>query len=84
MDPTWVALREQFAQLVATVPLDEDTGALVRGARYSGKNRILRRLALGVIKSLEVVDASPTSAALLILQRWVERTVENWKSSAGC
>ncbi len=76
MDPTWLALREQFAQLVRAMPLDEDTGDLVRGARYSGKNRILRRLALGVVKSLEVVDASPTSAALLTLQRWVERTVE--------
>jgi hypothetical protein len=76
MDPTWAALREQFAQLVTTAPLDEDTRELVRGARYSGKNRILRRLALGVVKSLEVVDASPTSTALLILQRWVERTVE--------
>ena len=76
MDPTWVVLREQFALLVTAVPLDEDSGQLVRGARYSGKNRILRWLALGVVKSLEVVDASPTSAALLTLQRWVERTVE--------
>ena len=76
MDPTWVALRLQFAQLVTAIPLDKDTRELVRGARYSGKNRILRRLALGVVKSLEVVDASPTSAALLTLQRWVERTVQ--------
>jgi hypothetical protein len=49
MDPTGVVLREQFSQLVTAVPLDEDTGELVRGARYSGKNRILRRLALGVV-----------------------------------
>jgi hypothetical protein len=76
MDPTWVALREQFGRLVSAVPLDEDTGELVRGRRYSGKNRVLRRLAVGVVKSLEVVDASPTSAALLTLQRWVGRTVE--------
>ena len=55
MDPTWVVLREQFALLVTAVQVDEDSGQLVRGARYSGKNRILRWLALGVVKSLEVV-----------------------------
>jgi hypothetical protein len=38
--------------------------------------RILRRLALGVVKSLEVEDASPISAALLTLRRWVERTAD--------
>ena len=74
--PTWLALREQFAATVQAQPLDGDQRRLVRGARYSGKNRILRRLALGVIKSLEVEDASPTSAALLTLQRWMEKVVE--------
>jgi hypothetical protein len=69
--PTWLALREQFPAAVQAQPLDGDQRRLVRGARYSGKNRILRRLALGVIKSLEVEDASPTSAALLTLQRWI-------------
>jgi hypothetical protein len=33
-------------------------------------------VALGVVASLEVEDASPTSAALLTLQRWVERVAE--------
>jgi hypothetical protein len=74
--PTWLALREQFAVAAQTEPLDEDQRRLVRGSRYSGKNRILRRLALGVVKSLEVEDASPTSAALMTLQRWMERVVE--------
>ncbi len=76
MHPTWLALREQFALFTTTPPPDEDTRRLVRGARYSGKGRILRRLALGVVKSLEVEDASPTSAALLALQRWVEKVAE--------
>jgi hypothetical protein len=49
---------------------------LVRGSRYSGKNWLLRRMALGVVKSLEVEDASPTSAALMTLQRWMERVAE--------
>jgi hypothetical protein len=30
----------------------------------------------GVIRSLEVEDASPTSTALMTLQRWMERIAE--------
>jgi hypothetical protein len=74
--PTWIALREQFAAVAQARPLDGDQRRLVRGSRYSGKNRILRRLALGVVKSLEVEDASPTSAALMTLRRWMEKVVE--------
>ena len=74
--PTWLALREQFATVAQAQPLDEDQRRLVRGSRYSGKNRLLRRMALGVVKSLEVEDASPTSAALMTLQRWMEKVVE--------
>jgi hypothetical protein len=51
-------------------------GHLVRGVRHSGTNRILRRLAQGMVKSLEMEDASPTSAALLTLQRRMEKVVE--------
>jgi hypothetical protein len=76
MHPTWVQLRHHFAELTRPHPFDEDARLLVRGARYSGRSRILRRLALGVVKSLEVEDASPTSAALLTLQRWVARVAE--------
>jgi len=73
---TWLALREQFAAVAQAQPLDDVQRRLVHGSRYSGKNRILRRLALGVVKSLEVEDASPTSAALMTLQRWIEKVVE--------
>jgi hypothetical protein len=74
--PTWLALREQFSLVAQAEPLDDDQRRLVRGLRYSGKNRLLRRMALGVVNSLEVEDASPTSAALLMLQRWMELVVE--------
>ena len=74
--PTWLALRAQFATVAQAQLLDEDQRRLVRGSRYSGKNRIPRRLALGVVKSLEVDDASPTSAALMTLQRWMEKVAE--------
>jgi hypothetical protein len=76
LHPTWAQLREQFAHVAHTPALDDDRRHLVRGAWYSGKSRVLRRLALGVVKSLEVVDASPTSAALFTLRRWVERMAE--------
>jgi hypothetical protein len=76
MHPTWVQLRHHFARVANAAPCDEDTRRLVRGARYSGRSRILRRLALGVVKSLEVEDASPASAALVSLRRWVERVAE--------
>jgi hypothetical protein len=77
MHPTWVHLREHFARITPATPLlDEDTAQLLRGARYSGKSRVLRRLALGVVKSLEVEDAFPTSGALLSLCRWVERVAD--------
>jgi hypothetical protein len=49
---------------------------LVRGARYRGRMRLLRRMEAGVIRSLEVEDASPTSTALMPLQRWMERIAE--------
>jgi hypothetical protein len=76
MDLTRTALREQFpvVQLAQQQqPLDEDGRQFVRGSRYAGKARILRRLELGVLCSLEVEDASPVSAALAELQRWGER-----------
>jgi len=75
--PTWTQLHDHFASAATTPPpLDEDNRRLVREARFSGRSRILRRLALGVVKSLEVEDASPTSTALLSLRRWVERAAE--------
>src|SRR5262249_12205347 len=44
MHPTWMQLRRHFALLLATAPpLDEDKHRLVRGARYNGKGRVLRR-----------------------------------------
>src|SRR5262249_39748921 len=79
---TRVQLHEQCARMATPAPpfpLDEDKRRVVRGARYSGKNRLVRRLALGVVKSLEVEDASPTSAALLALCQWVEQVAHGEK-----
>jgi hypothetical protein len=69
MHPTWQQLREVFAKLSGVPPLDDEKRALVYGARYRGRMRLLRRMEAGVIRSLEVEDASPTSTAIMTLQR---------------
>src|SRR5262249_19681241 len=79
MDRTWTALREAFPMVQPAQqhePLAEDRRQIVRGNRFSGKARILRRLELGVVASLELEDASPASAALAELRRWGERAAE--------
>jgi hypothetical protein len=76
MHSTWQQLREAFGALAGVSPLDDARRQLVRGARYRGRMRLLRRMEAGVIRSLEVEDASPTSTGLMTLQRWVERIAE--------
>jgi hypothetical protein len=76
MHPTWQQLCKTFGVLAGIPPLDDEKRSLVRGARYRGKMRLLRRMEAGVIRSLEVEDASPTSTALMTLQRWIERIAE--------
>src|SRR5262249_14697100 len=76
MQSAWTALRQDFGLLAGVPPLEDDTRRLVRGARYRGRVRLLRRMEAGVIRSLEVEDASPTSAALHTLARWMERIAE--------
>jgi hypothetical protein len=76
MHPTWRQLREAFGHLAGVPPLEDEKRRLVRGARYRGRMRLLRRMEAGVIRSLEVEDASPTSTALMTLQRWMERIAE--------
>ncbi len=72
MHPTWAQLRDTFAALADCEPLNEDQHQLVRGMRFAGKSRLLRRMLLGVIASLEVEDAAPASAALAAISRWVD------------
>jgi hypothetical protein len=63
-DPTWDILRREFARLADAPPLTEKGCELVRAHRYEGRQRLLRRMTLGVVKALEVQDASVTSASL--------------------
>src|SRR5262249_42397051 len=47
MHPTWQQLREVFGQLAGVPPLDDEKRRLVRGARYRGRMRLLRRMEAG-------------------------------------
>lgn len=70
---TWAMLRDTFADEAQCEPLADDQRELVRGMRFEGKSSLLHRMLLGVVASLEVEDASPTSAALATLSTRVER-----------
>ncbi len=72
VNQTWSQLRDTFAEIAGCDPLNEDQQELVRGMRFEGKSRLLRRMLLGVVASLEVEDACPTSAALAALSKWVD------------
>jgi hypothetical protein len=72
LDPTWVVLQRDFVRL-CDEPLHEEGRELVRVFRYDGRQLLLQRMALGVVKALEVEDASVASAALRELQHLAER-----------
>jgi hypothetical protein len=74
INSTWAILRDTFAEEAQCEPLSDDQRELVRGMRFEGKSRLLRRMLLGVVASLEVEDASPTSAALAALSKWMDET----------
>jgi hypothetical protein len=73
VDPTWAQLREEYAGVAQAAPLSEESRELVRSRRYEGKRRLLRRMLLGVINSLEVEDAAPLPAVLASLSAWVDK-----------
>jgi len=76
LDPTWALLRREFGRLAAVPPLSPDALAVVRGARYRGRARLLRKMANGLLNSLEVEDTSVASASLTAIQlqatKWEE------------
>ena len=50
LDPTWALLRREFGRLAAAPPLSPDALAVVRGARYRGRARLLRKMANGLLE----------------------------------
>jgi len=76
LDATWARLRAEFAHAAGVAPLPPDALAVVRGARWSGRSRLLNRMAAGVLASLDVADAEVAHAALLRLRQEMERRAE--------
>jgi len=66
-DPRWEALRRSFGRLAWALPLDGEARELVRAFRYEGRRRLLGRMTLGMVKALDVQDASVASASLAAL-----------------
>ena len=83
MDLAWTLLHEQYGPHTNVEPLDVASQVIVRGARYTGKSRLLRRMLLGVVDSLEVEDAAPASASLAALQRWIEKIAAKEEARAN-
>jgi len=80
LDPTWATLRAEFGRMAGVAPLPPDALAVVRGARWAGRNRLLNRMSAGILASLDVADAEVAHAALLRLredmERWAKREAE--------
>src|SRR6478609_784513 len=82
LDATWTLLRNEFARLSAAPPLPSDALAVVRGARYRGRARLLRKMANGLLNSLEVEDTSVASASLTAIQLQVAKWEEAMRQRA--
>jgi hypothetical protein len=76
LDPTWALLRSEFGRVAGVAPLPPDALAVVRGARYAGRSRLLNRMAAGVLASLDVADAEIAHTALWRLREVMERRAE--------
>jgi hypothetical protein len=76
LDPTWAMLRQDFGRLADAPPLSPEALEVVRGVRYRGRARLLRKMANGLLNSLEVEDTSVASASLTAIQlhatKWEE------------
>jgi len=73
LDPTWTTLRAEFGRVAGVAPLPPDALAVVRGARWAGRSRLLNRMAAGVLASLDVVDAEVAHASLRRLREVMEK-----------
>jgi hypothetical protein len=61
--PTWAVLHEGFAAASARTPPPESTLKLVRAERHSGYQRLLDRMAVGVLTAVDLYDSDPGAVA---------------------
>jgi hypothetical protein len=76
MHPAWAKLRLEFATVAQMAPLTDDQRQLVRGGVISRQEHDFAPIRGRYVNSLEVENASPTSAARLALRCWVEQFAE--------
>src|SRR5260221_8604290 len=76
LDPTWARLRSEFGRVAGVAPLPPDALAVVRGARWAGRSRLLNRMAAGVLASLDVADAEVAHTSLWRLREVMEKRAE--------
>ncbi|HET8907950.1 MAG TPA: hypothetical protein VFN11_13395, partial [Ktedonobacterales bacterium] len=92
--PTWVALREGFAPIALRgADLPDASLNLVRAARYSGYRRLLDRMAVGVLTTLEAMDTDPGAALVSYvaylariagrIKRQQKRRAAAWRHATG-
>jgi hypothetical protein len=57
--PTWAVLREGFAMASTRSPLPPSKLHLVRAERHSGYQRLLERMAVGVLTAVDLYESDP-------------------------
>jgi hypothetical protein len=65
---TWILLQASFTPVLQEAPLPEDQAQLVRAQRHSGYARVIHRLAVGIMTTLEVMDTDPAWAGVAWLK----------------
>jgi hypothetical protein len=65
---TWIMLQESFAPVMAEEPMAEEQAQLVRAQRHSGYARVIHRLAVGIVTTLNVMDTDPAWAGVAWLK----------------
>lgn len=67
--PSWAALRTSFAPFAMRgQPTPVEKLELVRAKRYTGYQRLLDRMAVGVVTTLEAMDTDPGAASVAYLK----------------
>jgi hypothetical protein len=57
--PTWALLRESMAAATSRTPLPEHKLQLVRAERHTGYKRLLDRMAVGVLTTVDLYESDP-------------------------